>query len=169
MTAKETPEITSGLEELKQDFEVIKKKHNLPEFSELNKQFDIEELQVETDFLLRKVRRTISEKINGYLRFVELILNPGSAPLFFFNLVKKLDSNQKDRLSKIYETLGDLETQSICLDIDYSEEKEAEFINKTYKMFVEELKNDLLEITLKMANGKNNNNNTKKNNTSYFG
>ena len=160
-------EIPSNLEELKLAYSKLQSQHQLPDFTILNKQFDIEEISIETEFLLRKIRRTITEKLNGYLRFIELLLNPSSAPMFFFNLVKKIDSNDKETLSKLYETLGNLETKAIPLDIDYNEKQEAEYIINSQQTFNNEIKPQLLEISKKLMNGKSNN--VKPNNGSYFG
>tara|TARA_Y100000034_G_C6609639_1_gene265444 strand:- start:1 stop:501 length:501 start_codon:yes stop_codon:yes gene_type:complete len=164
---KETDEIPSNLEELKKEYKSLQSQFSLPSFTELNQQFDIEEISIETQFLLRKIRRTITEKLNGYLRFIELLLNPSSAPMFFFNLVKKIDSNDKETLSKLYETLGNLETKAIPLDIDYNEKQEAEYIINSQQTFNNEIKPQLLEISKKLMNGKSNN--VKQNNGSYFG
>ena len=64
-----------SLEELKLEFEKYKKKHNLPDFTDLNRVFDIEEIDIDTEFFLRKIRRLISDRVAGYLRFIEMILN----------------------------------------------------------------------------------------------
>ncbi|MAH06948.1 hypothetical protein CMI38_01710 [Candidatus Pacearchaeota archaeon] len=87
--------------------------------------------------------------------------------MFFFNLVKKIDSNDKETLSKLYETLGNLETKAIPLDIDYNEKQEAEYIINSQQTFNNEIKPQLLEISKKLMNGKSNN--VKQNNGSYFG
>lgn len=157
---------TSPLDSLKKQYEELKQKYNLPEFSELNEVFDIEEVDPETDFLLRKIRRTMSEKISGYLRFVEILLNPSNAPIFFFKLIKKLDGSDKENIASIYEKLGKFEIQIISLDLEYSEEKEVEFINNMYKAFNDKIKKDFLAIIEKLKNGKEN---SKKTNGSYFG
>jgi hypothetical protein len=159
-------EIPSNLEELKLAYSKLQSQHQLPDFTILNKQFDIEEISIETEFLLRKIRRTITEKLNGYLRFIELLLNPSSAPMFFFNLVKKLNSDDKETLGKLYETLGNLETEAIPLDIDYNKQEEANFIIKSNETFNKEIKPKLLEISKKLMNG---NHVPKPNNGSYFG
>jgi hypothetical protein len=88
------------LDELKKEYEKHKKKYNLPEFTDLNKLFDIEDVSIDTEFLLRKIRRSVSEKVAGYLRFIEIILNPSNAPIFFFKLVKKLDNDDKEAFTK---------------------------------------------------------------------
>jgi hypothetical protein len=138
---------------LKKEYKQFSEKYNLPEFSDLNKIFDIEEVDSEGEFLLRKIRRVISEKVANYLRFVELMLNPSNAPMFFFKLVNKLDEEDKMVLSQIYEKLGSLEIEIIGLDLDYNEKKEAEFISKIYDFFNREVKGYLLKIIEKLGNG----------------
>lgn len=155
-----------SLEELKEDYEKFKNQYNLPEFYELNKLFDIEDIEIETDFLLRKIRRAISERISSYSRFVEIFLNPTNAPMFFFKLLKKLDAKEKETLGMIYEQLGSLEIETILLDLEYSEEKEAEFIKKLYNVFDKELRISFLSVIKRLSTEEKNNKNF---NGSYFG
>ncbi|MFH1359392.1 MAG: hypothetical protein ABIH37_05880 [archaeon] len=164
MTSKD--EITTCLEELKKQYVPFKKEYNLPDFTDLNKQFDIEEIDIETDFLLRKIRRIIAEKIAGYLRFIEVILNPNNTPLFLFKLIKKLDSEDREKLTKLYEKLGSFEIELVSLDLDYDEKKEAKFIIKCYEMFNNDVKKDLSILISKMNNK---DDNSKKVNGDYFG
>ena len=154
------------IQELKKNYNQLKIKHSLPEFTELNKLFDIEDTEIETEFLLKKVRRTISEKIASYLRFIDIILNPSNAPIFFFKLVKRLDSKDMQTLKNIYEKLGKFEIQTICLDIDYSEKNDAEFIKDIFNTFNKEIKKDFIVIIEKLNTEEEN---SKKINGSYFG
>lgn len=162
MTPKE---INSCLDELKIQYGELSKKYGLVDFSELNEMFDIEETDTETDFLLRKIRRVIADRIASYLRFVELILNPSNAPMFFYKLVQKLEEGDKIILSEIYERLGNFEIEIIGLDLNYNEQNEVDAIIKMHKIF-SEVKGNLLEIIKKLSNGV-----TKKRdlNRSYFG
>lgn len=155
------------LDELKKEYEKLREKYKLPEFSEMNKVFDIEEIDVDTEFLLRRTRRYISEKLGGYMRFVEILLNPSNAPIFFFKIIKKLDNKDKEVLTEIYDRLGSFEIETISLDLDYEEEKEAEFVKKIYEMFNNEIKAKLLNILKKLENG--NGDRKKEDNGSYFG
>lgn len=155
-----------NLELLKQEYFIFKEKYDIPEFEKLNEFFDIEEIDVESDFLLRKIRRIISERIAGYLRFSETMLNPSNAPLFFFKLIKKLDENDREKLKKIYEKLGKYEIEIIKRDLKYSEEKEAEFIKKSYEIFDKQISKEFLEIIKKIENG---DSDYKENNNSYCG
>lgn len=145
-----------NLKELKEHYEKVRSEYELPKFSELSQIFDIEEIDSDTDFLLRKIRKVASEKIENYLRFVETILNPNAAPLFFFKLIKKLDNVDREGLTKIYETLGGLVIEIISLDLSYSEKEEAEFIKKSFRIFDEEIKKEFLEFVRKMINEEDN-------------
>lgn len=158
--------IGSCLNELKKNYEIFRKKYDMPEFSELNRVFDIEEVDTDTDFLLRKIRRMIAERIAGYLRFIEIILNPANTPMFFFKLVKKLESEDKKVLGEVYERLGSVEVEVVELDLRYDEKKEAEFIMKMYDLF-EDFSDKLLRVVKKLGNGEGFQKNV--NNGSYFG
>ena len=155
-----------NLEDLKEEYDLFRKKYNLPEFTKLNESFDIDELaEYESEFLLRKIRKIISERIAGYMRFFEIILNPSNAPIFFFRIIKKLDNGDRENLNKIYERFGDLEIELIKLDLDYNEKKEAEFIKNIFKIF-SDIKPDILEIIDKMLS---NGSKEEKDKGSYFG
>lgn len=121
----------SDLKELKKDYLVLQKKYSLPAFQQLNEEFDIEKVaEHETDCLLREIRKAIMDKAIAYLRFIEMLLNPTNAPMFFFALVKGLTAQDKRSLERIYEKLGSFEIDVIELDCRYNEKDEAEFIKK---------------------------------------
>src|SRR4030042_4612405 len=121
----------SLLEKLKKDYDKLRKKYNLPAFKEVNEAFDIEEVaEQETECLLRQIRKHMMDKVVAYLRFIEMLLNPSNAPMFFFALVKGLTASDKRLLDHLYERLGEFEIDVIALDCKYNEKEEADFINK---------------------------------------
>jgi hypothetical protein len=121
------------LENLKKEYSELEKKYKLPTFRELNEEFDIEKVQeLETDTLLREIRKVIMDKAIAYLRFIETLLNPSQAPMFFFNLLKGMDSNDKKILEDLYGRLGKIEIEVIGVDNDYSEKSEADFIKHIF-------------------------------------
>src|SRR3989344_4145565 len=123
-----------SLQELKKQYEKLKKKYNLPTFSELNEDFEIEKLQErDTDTLSREIRRAMADRNLVYLRFVEMFQNPSQAPMFFLALVKGFDLDNKQLLDELYLDLGKFELKSIGLDNEYDEKKDVEFIKKFYK------------------------------------
>ena len=136
----------SSLEELKKDYLALQGKYKLPSFQQLNEEFDIEKVaEHETDCLIREVRKAIMDKVIAYLRFIEMLLNPSSAPMFFFALVKGLTSSDKRVLERLYEKLGGFEIDVIELDCKYNEKDEAEFINKINKEW-REVANEMLKF-----------------------
>jgi len=129
---KET-KICFGLDNLKHKYEKLRQKFNLPAWKEMNEDFEIEKFQdKETDLLIRDIRRAMLEKSLSYLKFIEMFLNPASAPMFIFSVVKNVDSDTKKIMNELYLELGKMEISAIGLDNEYDEKKEAEFIKKLH-------------------------------------
>ena len=157
----------SSLAKLKEDYSKIQEKYSLPSFEELNKEFQIEKIaESETDFLLREVRKYMAEKFSNYLRFVEAVLNPSNVSMFIFSFIKTLNPEDKKLLENAGKNLMKIEVESIELDIDSSEEKEVDFIKKSYILW-EECKKEFLFIFQSVR--KNWDNKTEANNKGYFG
>jgi len=136
----------SSLEELKKDYEKLKSKYGLPSFKELNEEFDIEKAaEHETECLIREVRKLVMEKVTAYLRFIEMLLNPSNAPMFFFALVKGLTASDKRLLESVYEKLGSFELEVIELDCNYNEKAEVEFIKKLLAEW-KDVKEDMINL-----------------------
>ena len=134
------------LENLKKEYMKLQEKYGLPVFEELNNDFQIEKAsEIETDFLLREIRKLIVERLFNYLRFVESFLNPVSVPMFVFSIIKTFSEKEKEKLTEIYKKLAKREVELIELDIDSTEEKEAKFIKDSHKLW-QEIKKDVLEV-----------------------
>lgn len=137
----------NSLEKIKKQYEFLKKKYKLPEFSKLNEEFEIEKIQEkETDFILREIRRAISDKVAAFLRFFELFVNPQAAPVFVLISLKNLTSKEKEIIERTYKELVELELAAVGLDISYNEAKEAQSILRVLKKW-QELKPELEEVT----------------------
>jgi len=155
------------LAKLKEDYKFFQEKYFLPNFDELNKDFQIEKIaETETDFILKEIRKYITDKLFNYLRFIESLLNPANAPMFVFAIVKTLGVSEKEKLAEIYKKITKIEIDFIKLDLDYSEEKEANSI-KNYLQLWNEIKKGFLEIILVIEN--NLDNKSEENMKGYFG
>jgi hypothetical protein len=120
------------LDELKKEYESLRKKHNLPEFAELNRFFDIEKIDRETEFLLRFVRRVMMDKIVEQVRFLEMVLNPGNASPTFLQFIRKLSSAELSVIGGVYEKFVGLELDAMQAEIVYSEKNETSLITGIY-------------------------------------
>lgn len=136
----------SKLQCLKEDYEILKNKHDLPSFDELNKEFSIERvLEVETDYLIREIRRQISEKFSGTLRLIDILLNPSNTPTFLFPVIKSISREEKEKMSELYETLSKMEIENLKLDLIFSESGDIKYIKNAFCYWLE-VKEDLSRI-----------------------
>jgi len=157
----------SNIENLKKTYKKIQKIYALPDFEKLNSDFQIEKVaEIETEYLIREIRKFVADKFSNYFRFIEIILNPVNAPMFIFSIVKSLGAGEKKKLTEIYKKLAEKEIRLIELDIEFSEKKEAEFIKDSYKTW-QGIKKDMLEIIGVIK--KNWNNKLEQNGKGYFG
>jgi len=141
-----TKEAEHKLPEFKKKYAKIEKKHGLPSFDQMNQDFQIEKLaEIETDYLIREIRRFSSERFFNYFRFVESLLNPTNASMFTFSIVKTLGQKEKDKLTELYKKFAKIELEFISIDIKYSEEKEAQFLKDFYKEW-QEVKKEMASI-----------------------
>jgi len=155
------------LKELKENYKKIQEKYNLPSFENLNKDFGIEKaVESETDYLIREVRKFIADKFSNYLRFTETLLQPVNAPIFIYSMIKSCGQKEKEGLTEIYEKLAKKEIELIELDIEFNEEKEAEFIKESYKLW-QELKKEAKSIFETIKKNLGNKSETKE--KGYFG
>jgi len=124
--------------DLEAEYLELSKKHNLPNFQQLCEDFDIEKIsEKETSFLAREIRRTINEKISAYIHLFETLINPQSPPLFVFTILKNMSEKEKQQIQEFYKVLSKTQLQIMKLDTVYSEQKEIEFINASFKTWQE--------------------------------
>jgi len=134
------------LTKLKEKYRTLQIKYNLPSFEKLNEDFQIEKAtESETDFILKEVRKSVTDKFFNYLRFIESILTPTNAPMFVFAITKTLGVKEREKMIELYKKIAKVDIDLIELDIEYSEEKEANSIKKYYEMW-QDIKKELLEI-----------------------
>ena len=156
-----------GLEVLKKEYEKLQKKQKLPSFEEMNEDFYIEKIaENETDMLIREVRRMVGDRLANYMRLIENLLNPVNVPMFVFTILRMIGPEEKKKLSEIYKKLVQNEIKFVERDLEFDEDKEAEFIRDSYKLW-QEIKKELAEIFEKVE--KHQDNKTEENNKGYFG
>jgi len=157
----------SCLDDFKKEYQKYEKNYKIPKFEEINLEFHIEKIaDVETYYFLREIRKFMSEKLVTYLRFVESIINPINSPMFVFSITKNMNQKDKDMLIRNYTELSKIEMNFVERDLDYSEEKEAEFINNSYETW-KKIKKELLDFIQKVK--KNWDNKTEINGKGYLG
>ncbi len=155
------------LNKLKERYSFFRKKYSLPSFDELNIDFHIEKIcDEETDFLIREIRRYVSDKVTSYTKLIESLLHPVNSSIFIFSIIKVLGENEKKDLHEIYNELAKFQIKIIKLDTRYSEESEADFIKNFYNIW-KDYKDKIYDLFSLVE--KNFGNNVEINNKGYFG
>lgn len=139
-----------NLDKLRKDYEEVSVKYGLPSFMELAEEFDIERIERGSSFILRDVRRGVNEKLAAYLHLLETFLNPSSAPMFVFSMMKNIGEAEKKEINTIYQALSKYQIEVFKLDTVYSEKKEAEFIKNAFSSWIG-MKNKIYSLIEKIG------------------
>ena len=134
--------------EIEKQYNELKKKHNLPEFKEIDFEFEISDLE-ETTFLLRNIIRRIAEKLDFYSTMLEEVLQPDTSNLYAMHETKYLNEDDKNSMYELYTKLMNLNRQSIEVSLERNERNEADFINNVFAEW-KKLKEELLKFVRKM-------------------
>ena len=127
---------------LKEEYQKIK--HKLPKFEEINEDFEIEFIK-EKNFLLRQIRRRISEKIIFFCRIIEGLVYPTQQHIITATEVKAFSEERKKEIEKIYKELMYLEREFLLLDVFPDDKKDAEFINNVFSYW-KKIKKEMKEV-----------------------
>lgn len=120
------------LENLKKEYEKHAKKYKMPNFSNLNRDFEIEKLDKNSDNFLRGIRKIIMEKIVNSVSFLEMLMNPVNAPRMYFPYLSAMSMEDKKNIDNIYGILSSLIFDSLRLEVESEDEREAELIKSAF-------------------------------------
>ena len=153
----------------KDDFNVEeeykKLKYKLPEFKDLDNEFEISFIK-EKPLLLKSIRRRVTEKIILCCRVIESIIYPTQSNIITATEAKNFNEDQKKKMERIYRKLMIFERESLMLDVDPLEKGDADYINKIFNYW-SGLKKDMIKIVEIMKNSWTKDEKLDKNN--YFG
>lgn len=155
-----------SLEDLKKQYEEEQKKHKLPGFSDVNNYFEIDRIDRDMEHLIRDVRKVMIEKILELTRLVEMLLNPSNAPPQFLQFVKRITSEDRAILQRVYERFVLLELESLACDLKYDAAREGALINSAYTAW-DQMHSDMQAIITLM--GRNFSQTSDKKEKSYLG
>ncbi|MBI1936164.1 hypothetical protein HYS31_07010 [Candidatus Woesearchaeota archaeon] len=126
----------------------LKKKLKLPDFNDLDSEFEISDLE-ETNFLFRAIIRRIAEKLDFYTRMLEEVLQPDTSNLYAMHETRYFNEKEKNEMYSLYSELMDLNRHSIEVSLSHIDKEEAEFIERALETW-KKLKNELLKYVKKM-------------------
>lgn len=126
----------------------LKKKYKLPDFGEMDQEFEASSLD-DTNFLLREIARRIAEKFDFYTTMIEEILQPDASNLYALHETRDFSEEEKNQMYDLYRRLMVLNRQSIFISLENDEKNEAEFIGLALSEW-KNLKKDILGYVKKM-------------------
>jgi len=134
--------------EIEQQYSELKKKHKLPEFKEIDNEFEISDLE-DTNFLFRAIVRRIAEKVDFYSTMLEEVLQPDTSNLYAMHETRYFDDDEKKQMYGLYTKLMSSSRQSIEVSLIHNEKEEADFISSVFSEW-KSLKQELLKFVKKM-------------------
>ncbi|MBW2966112.1 hypothetical protein KY342_03340 [Candidatus Woesearchaeota archaeon] len=135
---------------IKEEYNKLKEKYNLPEFSDVDNEFEISIIEHE-EFLLREIRRKITEKMEDYIKVLERILQPETVLSEMYEC-KIFTDEEKDVFFKLFRRLMFFDRLSVETSIDENDKKSAEFINDFWKDWGN-IKKELSDFIKKLKEG----------------
>lgn len=132
--------------EFQAEYGKLAKKHNLPQFAELDKEFDLGNEC--SNFPLRDVRKKMSEKFDAMLDLLAGIVSPEHT-ISQLHEFKFISDAEKKRAWEIYRILMAISRESLRLGILVSEPEDAKFIVASWHEW-NELKPDMVKLVEKI-------------------
>ena len=113
--------------ETEKQYNELRKKYKLPEFREIDYEFELSDLD-ETNFLMKSVMRRISEKLDFFTAILEELLQPDASNISSIHESRFFDEFEKKEMYDIYRKLMTFNRRSIELSLAGNEKNESEFI-----------------------------------------
>ena len=134
--------------ETEKQYNELRKKHKLPEFKEIDFEFEISDLE-ETSFLLRSIIRRMEEKLDFYSTMLEELLQPDTSNLYAMHEIRYFDDDEKKQMYGLYTKMMSFNRQSIEVFLTHNEKEEADFINNLFNDW-KTLRQELLRFVKKI-------------------
>lgn len=133
---------------LKEEYEKLSKKYNLPKYEDLDKEFEllyISHLE-EIKFPLRFIRRRITDKLSLFCNMLQNIIQPNPGSLISLEESKFFSDKDREKIIGLLKELMHIERQSLYLEISFDENEDVEFINNIFRRW-DKIKKETLQFS----------------------
>ena len=97
----------------------LRKKYRLPEFKEINYEFELSDLD-ETDFLIKSIVKRIAEKLDFFTGLFEDLLQPDGSNLSAMHESRVFEDDEKKEAFDLYRKLMFLSRRAVELSLNGS-------------------------------------------------
>lgn len=132
---------------LKKKYEELMRKHGLPDFDSINREFELNKIEDE-HFLSRNLRRLLVDKIDSFLATLHDVIQPDTNAASMYES-RVFDEAQKARIFEIFKILMYYKRNSLELEIIGDERSDCRFISEFYNEW-QRIKPDVLKMAQKL-------------------
>ena len=136
------------MNEVEKEYIKLSKKYNLPNFKEINEEFEIGDLE-NASFLLRNILRKIAEKLEFYSTLINDVMQPDTSSLSGMHETRFLSESDKNNMYALFKKIMKSYRNIIKLVLENNEKNQAEFIRNFFSEWFE-IKKQLINYLGKM-------------------
>lgn len=142
------------MDQFKQSYQALAKKHTLPSYEELNREFELLYMRevCEIPFPLSFVRRRMNDKIGWVCNMLQSVLQPNPGSFLSMREASFFSKEHREECQALLKELMQLERLSLHLDVAMSEEQDAAFIRSAFGIW-QKIKPRLQKITSQLSEG----------------
>lgn len=134
---------------IKKGYEILKREYGLPNFDEINNEFEISLIEHE-DFIIREIKNRIFDKIDSFTKFIEQLLQPDTNSITEVNEYRFIDDKERTKLFEFYKNLMNIHREIVSLTIENNDIKTAAFIKKFFNDWPK-IKNQMTDLSKKLS------------------
>jgi len=116
-------------------YKILQEKNNLPLYEDLQRELDFDEL--DSNFVLREIREKIKDRFESFSKLLESIFQP-EGDFSSYIETTKFTKEIRDDYFTTYKKLRYFIREAQILSIHNEENKDIEFIKKSYSLWIEE-------------------------------
>lgn len=136
-------------QKLHQELKETIKQYKLPSFNDLDREFDISNIEHDGN-VLRAIRRKMVEKIELFCKIIESLMFPDASSLSSIQESKILDDDTRQNMLNLFKKLMIYDRISLSLEIENDEKKNIKFIQDLFAEW-KEFKPQLMVIVKNMT------------------
>ena len=121
---------------VKKEYDVLKKKYNLPDFEALDKEFEISTIE-KPDFLLRNIKKKICEKLELAADLLAKLIQPETSCIADLYEYRCFNDKDKKKIFELYSKILYLHRKLLETDFLLDDNEDANIIMHTAKEWPE--------------------------------
>lgn len=136
-------------EEIKKEYEKLAKKYKLPDFKEINADFEISAIE-HPEFLLKSTLGKIGETLEFYTGLLSEVLQPDASSLSSMHETRFFNENEKGNMYGLFKSMMGHYREIISLMLKNDEKEQASFLVKFFPEW-QDIKKQLISNIGKMG------------------